>query len=260
MIVFLMGASALFLTIITGRAIKEPLFGGEEDLTYEAKVLGNIVLDIMDDTFHYDYLLAAITSLLWVRVVLLLSLTEFFGPTLVMIWRMAKVISKFLLLFLLMLVTYGAIATLTIGYLDEFKDLYWAIRTYFDGILGNFDFTIYDEMIPSKRYYAIGLNVLVLLSGTILMINLLIAIMTEQYTNMNSVKTGLYWSLIIAEMPKYAYHKYYGSLSMFPFFMSWLSFLSMPFLVFLKDRDTLIKINKVCFFIAYMPVAIWLLV
>ena len=56
--------------------LKYPLFNKEEDSQLEIKFIGNIALNIMDDTFHFDYLLASATAVLWLRCVLLLRLTE----------------------------------------------------------------------------------------------------------------------------------------------------------------------------------------
>lgn len=48
--------------------------------------------DIMTNEFRYDYLLAALTAALWVRCLILLRLTESFGPLIVMIWNMIKIV------------------------------------------------------------------------------------------------------------------------------------------------------------------------
>ena len=72
--------------------IKRELFNPEEDKGSEVRFLGNMVFDIIDDTFHFDYLMAAITAVLWLRCVMILRLTQLFGPTIVMIFRMTNII------------------------------------------------------------------------------------------------------------------------------------------------------------------------
>ena len=54
-------------------------------------------------------------------------------------------------------------------------------------------------------------------------------------------------------MPKLKYDKFYGFLNILPFFFGWLSFLVMPFLICIKNPDTLRMINEVCCQIAYFP-------
>ena len=111
-----------------------------------------------------------------------------------------------------------------------------------------------------KKYYGIALHVLVLFFYMILMINLLIAIMSDEYNVLSSVKTGLYWRNVILDMPKFSYNKYYGSLTMLPFAFSWISILVLPFLYVIKNRGTLFAINRVVFVINYFPIFLLTLV
>ena len=90
----------------------------------------------------------------------------------------------------------------------------------------------------------------------ILLINLLIAIMSDEYASLSFVRTGLYWGSVIDEMPKYVYNKKYGSLTMFPFSFSFVSIIALPFLLCTSKRESLIKINNICFFIIFLPVSI----
>ena len=60
-------------------------------------------------------------------------------------------------------------------------------------------------------------------------------------------------------MPKHTYDKYYGALTIYPFYFSWLGFLLMPVMLFVKDRETLKKINNVCDIFVYSHVSIILL-
>lgn len=55
--------------------IKRELFNEEEDKGYEIRFMANVVYGVIDDTFHFDYLMATITAFLWFRVIVLLKLT-----------------------------------------------------------------------------------------------------------------------------------------------------------------------------------------
>ena len=108
--------------------------------------MGSIIFDVLDDTFHYDFLLAAITTVLWGRCVILLRLTELFGPTLTMIYSMVIIIVQFLVLFVLGLITLASVATLTLSENPNFKNLYEAFRIYLMASLGSFDLYQYDVL------------------------------------------------------------------------------------------------------------------
>ena len=161
--------------------LKYPLFNKEEDAQLEIKFIGNIAFNIIDNTFHFDYLLASVTAVLWMRCILLLRLTETFGPTVVMIGKMVIIILKFLVIYILGLLTFASVAALTLSESQNFRSLFEAMRQYLMASLGNFDIFQYDDLEGWKKYYGIILHVMVLFSNMILLINLLIAIMSDEY-------------------------------------------------------------------------------
>ena len=216
--------------------------------------MGNISFNIIDDTFHFDYLMAAITAIFWLRVIVLLRLSETFGPLLVMIVAMFKIMLTFFVIYFLGLLTFASVATLTLSESTNFRDLFESFRIYLMASLGNFDIMQYDNLEGWKKYYAILLHVMVLFSFLILIINLLIAILSDEYGKLASVKNGLYWGSVIEQMPKYRYNKLYGVLSMFPFAFSFLGFFAMPFLVVIEDHQMLEAINTCCFHIVYLMI------
>ena len=234
--------------------IKRELFNPEEDKGSEVRFIGNMVYDIVDDDFHFDYLMAGITAVLWLRCIMILRLTQLFGPTVVMIFRMTSIILQFFVIYVIGLITFASIGTMTLSEADEFHELFDALRIYLMASLGNFDLYQYEDLQGWKKYYGILLHVLVLFFYMILMINLLIAIMSDEYNVLSSVKTGLYWRNVILDMPKFTYNKYYGSLTMLPFALSWISLLVLPFLYVIKNRTTLFMINKVVFVANYFPI------
>ena len=239
--------------------IKEELFGPEEDSKPEIKFVDNVIYDIVHDIFHLDYLMAAITAILWFRSNMMLRLTETFGPLLVMIYRMALLVIVFLFIFLLGLLTFACVATLTLSANPNFENLFEAMRTYLNAALGDFDLEQYDEMEGWKRFFGMGLHIMVLFSNMILMINLLIAIMSDQYSLLSEVRTGLFWGQVIQEMPKLQYDNVCGALSIFPFFFGWLSFLLLPFFALIKNRATVKTINEVACHVVYFPFSVFLL-
>ena len=93
-IVVLMAIAYEMAEYYRARDLRRPLFGKKEDSLPEIKFFGNILEDIVDDNFHFDYLIAAVTALLWFRVCMMMRLTEFFGPSIVMVWHMMIIIFK----------------------------------------------------------------------------------------------------------------------------------------------------------------------
>jgi len=96
-----------------------------------------------------------------------------------MIYRMTLTIVQFFLLLLIGLVTFASIATMTLSEIDAFKNMYEAMRVYANAAFGSFDLYQYDELGGWKQYYGYGLHVAVLFFFLILLLNLLIAIMSD---------------------------------------------------------------------------------
>ena len=173
-----------------------------------------------------------------------------------MIYNMIIIIAKFLILYIIGLITLAAVAMLTLSSNEDFADLFEAIRTYFETSLGSFNLRQYDDLPGWKRFYAMGLHVAVLMLNMLIMVNLLIAILSDEYASLVEVRRGLYWSSVIDEMSKYRYDKYYGTLSMLPFPYSWLSMLSLPCMLLFRDPKKLARLNQLIFAIVFIPISL----
>lgn len=116
-----------------------PLLGDKVDNVAEVKLMRRIIFDIRGDIFRMDYLLASITALLWFRCIILLRLTDYFGPLIEMIFAMILIFSRFILLYVLGLLTFSSIAALTLTTNPHFADIFQALRTFLEASLGDFD-------------------------------------------------------------------------------------------------------------------------
>jgi len=159
-----------------------PLFGEPDDKEPKVNLMRNVILNAENEEFHTDYLLASITSLLWFRCILLLRLNEYFGPIIEMIKVMVILVNQFMILYLLELFTFSCIATLTMNDNPSFDNLFESMRTYLTSSLGTFDLEMYDKYDGFKGYFGLVLHILVLFINMILIINLLIAIMSDTYS------------------------------------------------------------------------------
>jgi hypothetical protein len=102
--------------------------------------------------------------------------------------------------------------------------------------MGEFDLHQYDEYEGFQGYFGLALHVLVLFVNMVLIINLLIAFMSDTYARLAQVRVGLYWSSVIKEMSKYEFDKTYGVLVMFPFVFSFVGFMILPCFAIIKNK------------------------
>ena len=64
---------------------------------------------------------------------------------------------------------------------------------FFESALGNWDFSIYDQVDSElKRWYGITFHIIVLLVNMLLLLNLVIAIMSDTYALYEKVMLGLF--------------------------------------------------------------------
>ena len=159
-----------------------------------------MIYDIDNEIFHVDFLMAAVNALLWIRCIIFLRLSEMFGPIIVMIYNMAKLVASFMVIYLMGLLTFACVAVMTMHEDPNFSDLYESIRTYMMASLGNFDLYQYDEIEEIsgwKQYFGILLHLTVIFFNMILMINLFIAMMSSTYIVLEGLRAGLFWASVI---------------------------------------------------------------
>ena len=157
------------------------LFNEEADKRAEVRYMVNMFEDMRTGAFNYDYMLGAFTAAIWIRCIILLQLTESFGPLIVMIANMIVIVLKFLVLYLLGVLTFACVALLTLSELPAYEDLFESFRTFVNASLGSYDLYMYDGFSNWKKYYGIGLHLAVLFYNMLIVINLLIAIMSDEY-------------------------------------------------------------------------------
>ena len=63
---------------------------------------------------------------------------------------------------------------------------------FFGSALGDWDFDMYDELGSSKKYFGIAFHLLVISINMLLLLNLVIAIMSDTYSRFAEVNVGLY--------------------------------------------------------------------
>jgi len=128
--------------------------------------------------FRIDWVLAFLTTSLWLKVIFMLEQTSMFGPTLRIISIMAKELGVFLVFWFLELIIWCAFGILLFGQLEAFYDMETAFLTLFNAAFANWDFEIFAELNTGKEV-AFGTVYLLcfILFNSIILLNLVIAIL-----------------------------------------------------------------------------------
>ena len=90
--------------------------------------------------FHFDWLLAICAFLYWTRMLLMLILTNTFGPLIIITVKMVEDMSVFFVLILIELIAFACVGILSFGNLPAYDSLSDALLMFGESALGAWDF------------------------------------------------------------------------------------------------------------------------
>ena len=83
---------------------------------------------------------------------------------------------------------------------------------FLESAMGSWNFEQYNELSPEKRNFGIIFHLLVLFVNLLILLNLVIAIMSDTYGRLTDNRLGLYSQGIIEAIPSYKNDRRYGGL------------------------------------------------
>ena len=89
--------------------------------------LEQIMLEIKNHVFYFDILLAATVMFFWFRLLIMLRLTETFGPLIEIILKMIKDMIIFFGLYLIDLLMFSSIGILLFPEIPDYNNIFTAI-------------------------------------------------------------------------------------------------------------------------------------
>lgn len=175
------------------------------------------------------------------RISLNLLYNATFGVFIQMTGRMVKDTFKFLFIYFLFLILYSAVGYVMFADIEAYKTFEDTLLTMYDAGLGGYDFGAYDDSgLTHSTIGKIYLFVYLLVS-LILLLNLLIAILSDSYAAMTEKSVGLRVVSTIRLRVIHAEHKYYSCLSKTTLLNGWFIFLMLPIILVAKSE----KLNKI---------------
>jgi hypothetical protein len=205
---------------------------------------------------RFDVILALTAFATLLKLFLQFEFTPTFGPLYKMLMRMLKELVRFLCIWVIQLTSFAAVAVLAFGSLPTFADFNSSIIYFIEASLGEFDITAFEG--PSESMTNIGKYFLVvfLIINLILMLNLVIAILSDAFAQLSQYTNGLYCDTLIKNFAHLEWDDDYGSLAVAftPFQVTYL--LSVPMVAFVYDNDTLRWRNDAITRFLFWPVAV----
>lgn len=169
----------------------------------------------MSTTYFNTLLHGLMLTLIWCRLLSIIVTWKSLGPLLRMTWLMIECLVVFLVMFFAAILTYASV----MGYMYNDKrsdNLYigldYSIRSSFAGALGDFDYTLFTA---NKTLGEIIMGIYNMLSS-VLLLNLLIAILTDIYERMKLRVDAEYNAVLINYYNKWRWDDYYGFMILLP--------------------------------------------
>ena len=222
---------------------------------YRTEERASIIISRMenDSGFNLKVVLAILLAIQFTRLVLALQVSRTFGP-------MVKILASMLVNVLIFLVLYAAMFFIFVGAgqllfaeLDAYKDMGEAMKTLFASSIGEFDYSTYDELKDVNPYVGYIFITVFLIMISIMLLNFLIAILSNTYELLNDVKNGLYLKNVINLRQKYNYNDTYSSIVYAgPPFNIFIAFY-LPLIIYCNSK----KLNKVFLVIEYVGIAVF---
>ena len=179
-----------------------------------------------------------------------------FGALVQIIIQMIVSCFKFLILSLIFLVAFTILGYILFNDIDQFKSIFWSFNTMYQSVFGGFDFTIYSSSTITPEFCGRIFMCLFLLGFAVLVMNFLIAILSEVYGKYIVVANALQKWEIIKLRPVYEPHKHYGCLVRAPIFLNYYMVIMAPLVVIFKSQ----KLNSALIFIQYFTLLFFFVV
>ena len=163
------------------------------------------------------FILAINDILVWCRVAGILLTFKQMGPIIRMIFAMGKLLLKYIVLIVLFLACCAGLFTLLFNrHSSNFKDFSTSVVTLFGAFVNDFDWYNFDD-----KYFGFGsmLYLVYVCISAVLFINLLIAVLSNVFEELNKVVDASNRAVLIQFYKSYRWDPYYG----------YLIFLSPPF-------------------------------
>eukprot|EP01022_Parablepharisma_sp_SALTPOND_P000893 TRINITY_DN105208_c0_g1_i1.p1 TRINITY_DN105208_c0_g1~~TRINITY_DN105208_c0_g1_i1.p1 ORF type:complete len:1166 (-),score=71.16 TRINITY_DN105208_c0_g1_i1:21-3332(-) len=238
----------LFLTLLT---MYLPYMGeatlGIQHIRVEGEELIRLAEDIKNNPY-ISILSAIVAFCLGLRIAYLLRYTYFFGPLITIMGFMIRKIVDFGLIFFIVLFIFSLVASLLFSPENEgFERIDYIMATLFQSSLGEFELNPPNKYsIQAKVFYVIFAFAL-----NIMLLNFVIAILDEVYSNIAGKSYATLYNEVISLREQYKPHKTYQFMvSSYLIFDVLLCILFLPFYPFMQP-NTRKLLNKTLLYLEY---------
>ena len=182
------------------------------------------------------------------RILYQMAYFKTFGPIVQIIIKMIANCFVFLIISLMFLISFTIMGYVLFYDIAEFSTIFRSFNTMYQSIFGGFDFTIYSNSSKTAEYYGRIYLCVFLLGFAVLIMNFLIAILSEVYSYYTGVANALHKRELVKLRAAYEPHLYYHCLVKAPIFINFYMIVMAPIVVIFKSE----RLNKALILIQYL--------
>jgi len=186
----------------------------------------NILLHIQ---FQFEYLLSVNIICLIMKTLNVIQYFENIGPLVKIVSKMSVDFINFLILYLILVMMFAIVGNLNFIFdlKEQFGGLFESCLTVLDASIGNYDFQLFKEIDDGFLSIFGDLYIMcIVITFNILILNLIIAILSNTYNMFDTKSRGLYLSKLLNSRDDMAPDDHYGA---FLLTMTPLNFVVLPF-------------------------------
>ena len=202
-------------------------------------------IHIHDFDININFYLGLSFLMTFIRQLLGLQVTKSLGPIISMIIVMFKDVGQFIIIWFIVLIAFSSVGFMTFQEVPSLRKFEDSFIYFFQAALGEFDLDIFAETYLPARPLLHKLGIYFVLVfvfiNLVILINVVVAMMSDTYGVMSSVKLGQYSHSVIKTAPAYKPDKHYGALAFTPAPFAVISFLTIPYYLCVKDKARLEK-------------------
>jgi hypothetical protein len=180
---------------------------------YELQLLRNFE---EHHSFGYTALFSIQICCLCVKIAEVIQFHNEIGPLLKIVGKMGSDFLNFLTIYIILIIMFAIIGNINFFlYVEEFNSLFTSLVTVLDASMGNFEFALFEsiddpeqKILKNAGAVYIFLTVLIF---TILILNLIIAILSNTYNLFSGKSAGLYLSKILSQRDSSSYDENFGT-------------------------------------------------
>jgi hypothetical protein len=164
------------------------------------------------------------------RITDLLQFSSEIGPLIKIVGKMTSDFMNFFALYCILIIMFAIVGNINFIFdlKEQFGGLFESILTVLDTSIGNYDFEVFNTIENDNFLILFGdvYTIAIVITFNILILNLIIAILSNTYNMFDTKSTGLYLSKILNARDEMTYDENYGA---FLFTMTPLNFVILPF-------------------------------